>query len=64
MALWFAHGARMVIVVNPRRQVVSLYWSPTQVRILTTADTLAGGDVVPGWSMPVAAIFEEDDLED
>ncbi|MCC6627873.1 MAG: Uma2 family endonuclease [Chloroflexi bacterium] len=61
VALWLAHGTRMVIVVNPRRRTAAVYRSPTAVRILTETDTLDGDDVVPGWTMPVAALFERDD---
>ena len=57
---WFAAGARMVVTVNPRRRTVAVYRAPTRVRILTVADLLDGEDVVPGWRMPVAAIFEDD----
>jgi Uma2 family endonuclease len=63
VVLWFAHGARLVIVINPRRKTVAVYEAPTRVRILTEADTLDGGEVVSGWTMPVAAIFEEDGAE-
>ena len=61
VAMWFEYGVHMVIVVNPRRRVVSVYRSPTQVRILTEADVLDGEDVVPGWTMPVADLFEDED---
>ncbi len=61
VAMWFEYGAQMVIVINPCRRVVSVYRSPTQVRILTEADVLDGEDVVPGWTMPVADIFENED---
>ena len=54
---WLAHGVRMVIVVNPRNRTVQVYRSPTDVVTLTEADTLDGGDVVPGWRMAVADIF-------
>lgn len=60
VALWLDHGARMVIVVSPRQQTVAVYRSRTRVRILTTADTLDGEEVVPGWTIPVAAIFEDE----
>jgi Uma2 family endonuclease len=61
VAMWFAHGAKMVIVINPRRRTASVYRSPTQVTILTEAESLEGADVVPGWTMPVAALFEDED---
>ena len=54
---WLAHGVRMVIVVNPRNRAVQVYRSPTDIVTLTEADTLDGGNVVPGWRMAVADIF-------
>ena len=58
---WLEGGAGMVIVVNPRNRTVRVH-SPAALRQaqeteLTEADTLDGGDVVAGWSMPVADIF-------
>jgi Uma2 family endonuclease len=54
---WLEAGARMVVVVNPRRRVVTVYRSLTEITMLTEADTLDGGDVVPGWRMPVRDVF-------
>ena len=54
---WLAHGVRMVIVVNPRNRTVQVYRSTTDIVTLTAADTLDGGDVVPGWRLAVADIF-------
>ena len=51
-------GTLMVIVLDSRVRAASVYRYPTDVVILTEADTLDGGDVVPGWRMPVAEIFE------
>ena len=56
VADWLNHGALMVIVVNPRNRTVQVHTS-NGVTELTEADTLDGGDVVPGWSMPVTDIF-------
>ena len=53
---WLEAGAGMVIVVNPRNRTVQVYTSDGVIE-LTEADTLGGGDVVPGWTMPVADIF-------
>lgn len=49
-------GTLMVIVVNPRNHTVHVH-TPDGVISLTEGDTLDGGDVLPGWSMPVADIF-------
>ena len=56
VADWLEAGTLMVIVVNPRNGTVQVHRSDGKVE-LTEADTLGGGDVVPGWSMPVADIF-------
>ncbi len=53
---WLNAGTRMVVVVNPRDRTVSVH-TPDTVITLTESDTLDGGDVVPGWRLPVADIF-------
>ena len=53
---WLESGAGLVIVVNPRNRTVRVH-SPESATTLTETDTLDGGDVVTGWSMPVADIF-------
>ena len=54
---WFNAGTLMVLVVNPRNRTVRVHGSPTGSVLLTEEDTLDGGDVVPGWRLPVADIF-------
>ena len=56
VAEWLAAGTRMVVVVNPRNRTVQSH-TLDGVTELTEADTLDGGDVVPGWRLPVADIF-------
>ena len=56
VADWLSAGARMVVVVNPRNRTVQTHTIDGALT-LTEADTLDGGDVVPGWRMPVADIF-------
>ncbi|MDW8214072.1 MAG: Uma2 family endonuclease, partial [Roseiflexaceae bacterium] len=55
---WLDAGARMVVVVNPRKRTVTVYQASAYA-ILHEDDVLDGGEVVPGWRLPVAAIFEE-----
>ena len=55
---WLAAGTRMVIVVNPRTHTASVYRSPTEIVILSGEQMLNGGDVVPGWSLPVKDLFD------
>lgn len=54
---WLEAGTKMVVVINPRKQTVSVYRSLTEVTILKASDTFSGADVVPGFSCPVAEIF-------
>ena len=54
---WLAAGTGMVVVVNPRNRTATIRFTGKDPVILTEQDTLDGGDVVPGWSMPVADIF-------
>ncbi len=54
---WLRAGTRMVIVVEPRGRTVSVRRSVTEVDILAEDDVLDGGDVVPGWTLPVSEVF-------
>ena len=54
---WLDAGTLMVLVVNPRMRSVTVYRSLANIIVLTQNDTLDGGDVVPGWTMPVKDIF-------
>ncbi len=58
VAMWLAHGTRMVIVVNPRSQTLTTHRSATDVRHLVATDLLEGADVVPGWRVPVRDLFQ------
>ena len=55
---WLNAGTQMVVVVDSRRRVVGVHLPGREPITLTEEDTLDGGDIVPGWSMPVAEIFE------
>lgn len=54
---WLRAGTRMVVIVNPGGETVTVR-SPTEIKILTKGDTLDGEEVVRGWTLPVANIFE------
>lgn len=61
VATWLEHGARLVVVVNPRGRTVTVYRPPQRIRHLTVADTLEGEEVVPGWSLPLRELFSQMD---
>ena len=54
---WLEAGTRMVIVINPRRREVRIHTPLADAIVLTPGDTLDGGDVVPGWRIPVRTVF-------
>jgi Uma2 family endonuclease len=54
---WLGAGSRAVWVVDPSRKTVAVYDDRRHAVTLHESDTLTGGDVVPGFSVPVAEIF-------
>jgi len=59
---YFDAGVRLVWYVDPDRSEVRVYTSVRKHKKLGRKDTLDGGDVLPGFKMPVRKLFE--DLED
>jgi Uma2 family endonuclease len=56
---YFAAGVRLVWVADPATRSVLAYRSITDVRELRDADRLTGEDVLPGFEVAVAALFDE-----
>ncbi len=54
---WLDAGTRMVVVVDPWKRRVTVYHSRDDIRVLGEDDVLDGGDVVPGWTLPVKNLF-------
>jgi Uma2 family endonuclease len=52
-------GVRRVWVVDPRRRTVTEHARGADVRVLGGADVLDGGDVVPGFRIPVGDLFAD-----
>jgi Uma2 family endonuclease len=50
-------GTSTVVVVDPPQRSVTVYRSRTDVTVLTEDDVLEGGEVVPGWKLPVRDVF-------
>lgn len=55
---YLAAGARMVIVVDPAKRVVTVHAQDGPVVTLGEGDRLDLDEVVSGFSLPVSAIFE------
>ena len=56
---YFRAGVELVWVVYPLRNEIYVYRSPTQITVLTSADVLDGGTIVPGFRLPLAEFFGE-----
>jgi Uma2 family endonuclease len=54
---YFHAGVRLVWVVMPVQRKIYVYRSPTDIRILQPGDDLDGGDVIPGFRVPVQDLF-------
>jgi Uma2 family endonuclease len=52
-------GVRLVWIVWPRRREVSVLRSDQPEVVLREGDELDGGDVIPGFRLPVASIFAD-----
>jgi len=59
VAEWLEHGTLVVFVVNPRRKVVAVHRPKQPVVILGIEDILDAEDVVPGWSLAVRDLFDD-----
>ncbi len=51
-------GTKLIWLIYPRTQTVTVYRSLTEIEILTIADMLDGGQLLPGFSVAVKQIFE------
>lgn len=54
---YLASGVRLVWVIWLETQTVTVHTPDIEPRTLTTADTLDGGEVLPGFAVSVASLF-------
>jgi len=55
---YFLCGVQLVWVLQPKTQTAEVYTSPTQVRRLDKGQTLDGGEVLPGFTLPLRQVFD------
>jgi Uma2 family endonuclease len=60
---YFAAGVELVWEIDPRTRTVVVYTSPAQATTLGSGDTLDGGSVLPGFTLPVQELFAELDRQ-
>lgn len=54
---YFAAGVRLVWYIDPQARTVRVYTSLRRSRLLHESDTLDGGKVLPGFSIPLKSLF-------
>jgi Uma2 family endonuclease len=57
IADYFTAGARLIWVVDPGERRVIVRYPDRPPRVVATGESLAGGDVVPGFALPLAELF-------
>ena len=56
--MWLRFGVRLVLLIDPDVRTVTVMPQDGPSQTLTDADTLDGGDVLPGFSCAVSDIFD------
>ncbi len=56
--MWLSYGVPVVWELHPQWRSVSIHRPGRAIVILGEGDTLDGGDVLPGFSIPVQDIFD------
>ena len=57
---YFKAGVTRVWVVYPEQGEVYIYSTPRQTEVVGVGQELDGGDLLPGFRLPVAVLFEDD----
>jgi len=57
VAEWLQAGTKAVWIVDPRARTVAVHEPACEPRLLQEAHSLQGGDVLPGFELPVREIF-------
>lgn len=54
---WLDAGVRVVLALDSVAQTVTVYRPASAGQILTPSDTLAGLEVLPGFTLPLSRVF-------
>ena len=54
---YFDAGSRLVWLITPQAQTVTVYRADGSARLLRDQDALDGEDVLPGFSIPLSGVF-------
>lgn len=59
LADYFASGARLIWVIDPATRAATAYRTPDDSRRLGAGDALDGEEVLPGFRLALASLFDE-----
>jgi Uma2 family endonuclease len=54
---YFQAGVRLVWYLDPKARTMEVYTSPEQCTVVGENDVLDGGDVLPGFQLPLKELF-------
>lgn len=57
VAMWLEFGARLVWVADDESRTVTAYGPGGRARVYRDTDTLDGGEVLPGFALPLRELF-------
>ncbi len=55
---YFRAGVRSVWLIYPDLEIVHVFDAFDRIRVFTKADVLDGGEVIPGFRLPLATLFQ------
>jgi Uma2 family endonuclease len=58
-AEYLSYGTRIVWVINPRNRTAMVYGPDHEPRIIAENESLDGGDLLPGFLLPLAELFSD-----
>jgi Uma2 family endonuclease len=59
---YFESGTSLVWLIDPATRSATVYSSPTEVRLVLESSSLDGGDVLPGFKLPLKTLFAKLEL--
>lgn len=59
---YLENGVRLVWLIDPRTRTVMVWSTWDEAHLFTEADTIDGGDLLPGFTVPVADILPPRDI--
>ncbi len=58
ISLYLQDGVQAVWIVDPKQRSVTVYLAADKWHLLAEKDTLDGGELIPGFALPLAKIFD------